>query len=157
MDLMAEIKKLKAFRNKINALIRDPRMSKYSHTRIGLAITSVLYKHKIKGLIEFLRSGEEINTDGNEITHIDNRFDSCSYKELTECVNARIKWIREYKEIVFSADIRNSHKEACELLEMKIRSNEDEIKDILRMRREMKLYGVKTWGTCKERINQELR
>lgn len=157
MDLLTEVKKLKAFRNKINKLIRDPRMGKYTHTKVGLILTSLLYKHRIKGLIELIRSGEEHKTEGKEIPYIDTRFDYCSYNELTECVNARINWIREYYEIVLSADIRELHKEACELLEMKIKSNKAEIKELLRMRREMKVYGAKTWGMCKTKIHKELR
>ncbi len=60
MDLLTEVKKLKAFRNKINKLIRDPRMGKYTHTKVGLILTSLLYKHRIKGFDQLIKSYKKL-------------------------------------------------------------------------------------------------
>lgn len=80
---------------------------------------------------------------------MENRFDTCSYEELTGCVEGRIAYLREYKKLCSSgilADYPVAHANA--LLHAAVCRME--IRALMEMRRIMKRRGAKHWRDIKE-------
>jgi len=74
------------------------------------------------------------------------QFDSCSYEELTNCVHARIRWIREMKKFLKDENTKDyGHiKAKCRL---SIATDKKEISKLLKMRRVLKKSNLKNWDS----------
>jgi hypothetical protein len=74
------------------------------------------------------------------------QFDGCSYKELTDCVKARIEWIRECRDF-----LKDEHCYKYGYLRastaLKILIMENEIRKLLKMRRVLKKSKYKNWNS----------
>jgi len=74
------------------------------------------------------------------------QFDSCSYEELTSCIHARVKWIREWRKFRNDADtMQYEHIRSTAII--KIAVNCREIRRLLKMRRILKKSGLRNWDT----------
>lgn len=74
------------------------------------------------------------------------QFDTCSYEELTSCVRARIKWIRECKRFLRDPASRPYHHVRMQMA-LKWRTYEFEIRKLLKMRRILKKSVTRQWNT----------
>lgn len=74
------------------------------------------------------------------------QFDSCSYDELTRCVHARVRWIREYTR--FLADPLTAEYTTVRVnTAIRILSTKHEIGRLLKMRRTLKRSGRRNWDS----------
>jgi len=73
------------------------------------------------------------------------QFDSCSYEELTECVHARVRWIREWRRFLKDNTHQYGHIRSTAVI--KIATNCHEIRRLLKMRRVLKKSGQRNWDT----------
>lgn len=74
------------------------------------------------------------------------QFDTCSYGELTRCVRARIKWIRECRRFIADPTSKGYHFVRMQMV-FKISSLGVEIKKLLKMRRILKKSVTRQWNT----------
>ena len=73
-------------------------------------------------------------------------FDGCSYNELTQCIHARISWIRELRRFRLD-ELSKDYPYLRTSLIFKIGSYETEIRRLLEMRRILKDSGFKNWDS----------
>ena len=73
-----------------------------------------------------------------------NQFGSCSYDELTSCVKARVKWIREAR--LFLGDpLTIKYQHVRGKIRLSVLTNKLEIRSLLVMRRVLKTSPYKAW------------
>lgn len=74
------------------------------------------------------------------------QFDSCSYEELTDCIHARIKWIRESRKFLADSNTKQyGHIRSKVIFGMA--TNKFEIRRLMKMRRVLKRSGLRNWDT----------
>ncbi len=74
------------------------------------------------------------------------QFDSCSYEELTYCIKARIKDIREFREFL-KDEYSYKYKEVRTSIMFKTLISKSEIRRLLKMRRVLKKSQYKNWDS----------
>jgi hypothetical protein len=74
------------------------------------------------------------------------QFDSCSYNELTMCVKARIKWIKEYDRFL-ADELSNKYTHIRVSIVLKKLGCQNEIKRLLKMRRVLKKSAHRNWNS----------
>lgn len=75
------------------------------------------------------------------------QFDSCSYNELTNCIKARIKMIRENQRFLDDAETYSNYPNIRIQCYFKISDLNQEIRRLLEMRRILKSSGRKNWDS----------
>lgn len=78
---------------------------------------------------------------------MEGQFDSCSYNELTNCVKARIKMIRENQRFLDDTKASSNYPNIRIQCSFKISDLNQEIRRLLEMRRILKSSGRKNWDS----------
>jgi hypothetical protein len=98
-----------------------------------------------KGLPAPVLSGEIIHK-GEFVMNFE-KFDTCSYEELSMCIHARIGWIREIDS--FCKDKASKKYPYIEITNKFHKLTlQNEIKNLLKMRRVLKRLWVRNWNTA---------
>lgn len=74
------------------------------------------------------------------------QFDSCSYEELTNCIHARVKWIRESRKFLADVNTREYGHIRSHVI-LSATTNKFEIRRLMKMRRILKRSGLRNWDT----------
>lgn len=74
------------------------------------------------------------------------QFDICSYKKLTDCIHARVQWVRECRGFL-KDDNSKRYGYIRATVRLKIVINCQEIRRLLKMRRVLKKSDLRNWDT----------
>jgi hypothetical protein len=78
------------------------------------------------------------------------KFDSCSYEELTDCIRSRIEWVREYREVLSDPNMKK-YSHTRHMIALSLIDNRREIKILLNSRRILKSSGMNNMAAYKNR------
>jgi hypothetical protein len=77
---------------------------------------------------------------------VTDKFNTCSYDELTDCIRARIEWIREYTQFLHDENsLVYSHLRGVAIARSALYKSE--IRRLLKMRRVLKRSRLKNWNS----------
>lgn len=82
------------------------------------------------------------------------KFHSCSYEELTNCVRFRIQTIRQYRRFLETHSLPG-YPDVRFRIKLAILTEEQEIRDLMEMRRMMKRCRAKTYGQVWHMMRKE--
>ena len=145
LNRIALMRYIKSFRH-------DTVVQGFMHIKTGLIFTLSTCRFRIRearkerNKIRREKCYEKKEQTGT-IEYIRQQFDSCAYSELTDCVIARIEWIREERSFLADKELNTKYFVMRPYVMHTLERNEKEVRRLLKMRRVLKKSPYKNWNS----------